>query len=129
MRVFDTNILISVLNEHKGAQDLLVESLLTSQIGASIISVTEILSGVTKREHAKVLNAFSDVSILPFDTAETASLAGSYRHEYKLRTPDAIILATCEYGNHQFYTYDRDFKKLKRRWIHILNYDDGTRGN
>ncbi len=122
MVVFDTNIVISIFNGHSESIQLFEKIRTESQIGLSIISLVEIYSGAQSRDLKKIRSAISDLTILPFDQPEIAEMAASYRRDFHITTPDAIILATCAMGPHHFYTYDKELKKIKKSWVHILSF-------
>lgn len=122
MIVLDSNLLIATLQGHTPTLALINRIIQTDDLAISIISYTEILTGTKPNELAKLTATLEDLSLLPFDDAETAKLAAKYRKQGNLKLPDAIILATCAYGSHLFYTYDRDFTKMKFKWIKVLEY-------
>jgi len=69
-----------------------------------------------------MLMEFPHLKILPLD-APTALLAASVRARYKVRTPDAIQLATAlQHGSTAFVTNDRPLAKVKD--IQVLLLDD-----
>lgn len=122
MVILDTNILIAILAGHAQTNQHLESWVKESSLGLSIISLTEVLTVQTPKKREMILKAFSDMHLLPFDQQEEAVLASQYRVQLGLKTPDAIIAATCETGGHQLYTYDHDFLKLGKRWVHVLDY-------
>ena len=99
-----------------------MELIKKDRLAISIITLTEILTGISQSEQEQVEKSFADVEIIGFADPKIAQLAANYRTKSGLRTPDAIIAASCEFGAHQFYTYDKDFLRLKKRWIHVVNY-------
>ncbi len=122
MVILDTNILIAILAGHPKTNQHLASWIKESSLGLSIVSLTEVLTGQTPKKRETILKAFFDMHLLPFGQQEEAVLASQYRNQFGLKTPDAIIASTCETGGHELYTYDRDFLKLGKRWIHVLDY-------
>lgn len=123
MIVLDSNILIAAYGKHIPTVHLLQDLLKRSSAGISIVTATELYAGALPKERSKIKNTLSDFSIIPFDDIEIAALAADYKSSLGLKIPDAIIAATCEFHGSQFYTYDRDFKKLKKSWMHVLNFE------
>lgn len=123
MIFLDSNILISAYSTHTPSIRFMEKTLNQTSVGISIITATEIYAGIKRSERAAVRAALADFTIVPFDQNEIAELAADYKSQFGLKIPDAIILATCEFHGSQFYTYDQDFKKTKKSWVHVLKFE------
>ena len=104
--LFDTNILIDALSGLPAA----METIRTRPDRAiSIITWIEVMAGVTSSNEAQTrdfLNAFPQLQI----TGVIANAAASIRRTYRLKLPDAIILATAQVENRVLITRNtRDF--------------------
>ena len=91
--VFDTNIIIDYLNglhEAKEEMNRYDEKLI------SIITYAETLVGVMSLpQYESVKNFLLSFQVIDV-SKHTADLAVKLRHKYKLKMPDALILATAE---------------------------------
>ena len=71
-------------------------------------------------EYRLILENFPHLEVIPVD-AEVADLASAIRAKYKLRTPDAIQLATSIVkGAQAFVTNDESLKKVKEIEILVM---------
>ncbi len=120
MIVLDTNVMIAIFANHPDMKKRLDTWLQASSIAISIITLTELLTGRKAKEQEMILKAVEDLVLLPFDQKEISLLAAQYRDKFRLKTPNAIIAASCAHGGHQFYTLNKDFQKLDKKWIHVL---------
>ena len=92
--LFDTNILIDYFN---GEQRVLKELELYEFRAISIITYIEIIVGVHDLEEIEIIKRFlHQFSILEIDLP-LAELTATFRKKYKLKIPDAVILATAEH--------------------------------
>lgn len=123
MIVLDTNLVIALLKGHKASSRLYQQLYLKDQIGISILSFCEILSGIEEKHHDSFKTALSEFLLFPFDHVDIATQAAVWRKNLKISLADAIIAATCLYHGAKFYTFDRDFKKLKQDWISVMDYE------
>ncbi len=136
INVLDSSILIYHLEDVKPYSDL-TELLITYISSGAIksiistISITELLTKPYAEGHMKKVLIFNNfVQTLPnteiiapdFDIAcEAASIRG----QYKLHTPDAILLATVKQRRGTaFITNDLRLKKVKINDIKIIVFDD-----
>lgn len=101
--LFDTNILIYFLQGDPRAKKILKEYSIRY---ISTITYLEVLTGLkeTEKEPIKswLQNSFKILNV----TREIAELAAHIRSEKKLKTPDAIILATAIHENAILFTND-----------------------
>jgi predicted nucleic acid-binding protein len=76
----------------------------------------ELLAG----EYKLILENFPHLEVIPVD-AEVADLASAIRAKYKLRTPDAIQLATSILkGTQAFVTNDESLKNVKEIEVIVM---------
>lgn len=98
--LFDSDVLINYFRKNREAYKLmkLVEA---DRINAyfSVISETELLSGVRNKNERKVIGSFLNLMERLNVDKTIAVLAGEYRNKYfkshSLETPDALIAATA----------------------------------
>ena len=91
--VFDTNIIIDYLNGDERARS---EMLLYKKVWISIITYIEVLVGVTNTDKYKVIKQYLlSLNILEIDK-DIADNAIEIRKKFKLKVPDALILASAE---------------------------------
>jgi predicted nucleic acid-binding protein len=107
-KVFDTNILIDYL---KGIEQARQEIENEGQKLISIISYIEVLVGACDVSETSALRVFLDrFQVVPV-TQEIADLAIEARTTYKLKIPDAIVLATAQESGGILLTRNtKDFK-------------------
>lgn len=108
MAVFDTNILIDLLNNNADAADAIEKG--AAHRAISIITWMEVMVGARKYHQeaktAAVLDAFEVIDVSK-DVAERSVLL---RAEYGMKLPDAIILASAQARNCQLITRNtKDF--------------------
>lgn len=108
MAVFDTNILIDLLNNHTSAAEAIEQGAVHRAI--SLISWMEVMVGARKygqeAKTAAVMGAFEIIDISK-DIAERSVLL---RAEYGMKLPDAIILASAQVRNCSLITRNtKDF--------------------
>ncbi len=121
----DTSILIYLLEEHpryvKQAQKLLTRIERGSARGVfSIVGMIELLTGVKRRgrpdlaqDYKLLLSHFPHFEIYGIDE-RIADVASDLRAAYRIKTPDAIHLATSVAKRaSMFVTNDRSLKKVK----------------
>ena len=106
--LFDTNILIDLFSGHRQAIQVLDDY--SSQRAISLITWMEIMVGAKKyhQEHRTriALNAFEVIDISR-DIAESSVML---RQKYKMKLPDAIILATAQEHRRELLTRNtKDF--------------------
>jgi len=100
----------------------------------SIITRLEILvkpieegDDILADEYKLILENFPHLEVAPVD-AGIADLASSLRAKYKLRTPDAIQLATSiAKGAQAFVTNDESLKKVKEIEVVVMRESSGDR--
>jgi len=104
--VFDTNILIDVLNGHERARE---EVRRHSEKAVSVITWIEVMAGATEETGAAcrtLLAVFERLELTP-PVAERSILL---RRESRLKLPDAVILATAQIASSTLITRNiRDF--------------------
>jgi len=105
--VFDTNILIDLLNGREEAND---EVGRYSRLAISRISWIEVLAGARNSEdQSRVENLLGHFEMIELDET-VAREAISLRQRHRLRLPDAIIWAAARLRNSLLVTRDaRDF--------------------
>jgi predicted nucleic acid-binding protein len=104
--LLDTNILIDALSGLPAAMETIRAR---PDRAISIITWIEVMAGVTTANEAQTrdfLNAFPQLQI----TGVIANAAALIRRTYRLKLPDAIILATAQVENRLLITRNtRDF--------------------
>lgn len=110
--LFDTNILIDSLNGYSQAREVIK---LYPDRAVSVITQIELLAGGKPVTEAQVRALLSGFTILQTEPT-IAEYAATIRREQKLKTPDAIILATAQNKRRTLIT--RDFR--------IINGDHGV---
>jgi predicted nucleic acid-binding protein len=109
---FDADVLIYVARKDirgNGVARLLQSS--ADQCIGSVVLVSEVFGSPPGRtdgvEKLRLVNILANLDLKAFDY-ETADLAGSMRAKYRLRTADAIHLATAVlWGAERFHTNNR----------------------
>jgi predicted nucleic acid-binding protein len=108
--VCDTNIIIQLLNGSKSIS----KALYNKQLFVSVFSEIELRSkpGLTTTELKTILSLINDCYVIPFDdrVKESAILL---RKAYKLKLPDALILAGAMTVDLPLVTSDKVFEKVK----------------
>lgn len=111
--VLDTNIIIDFLQGHHRSK-LLFDSYKESatKIVISIITVIEVLVGILDADKQKTvgqwLQSYQTIMVCP----HIAYMAISLRQIFKLKVPDALIMATAKQQKCILVTRDRDFLKI-----------------
>ncbi len=100
MKIVDTDVLIDHFHGHQAALDFIVESLANADtLALSVVSVSEILSGMRPGEEARTERLFRMFAILDVNEA-IARAAGAYLREFRrthqLELGDALIAATAQ---------------------------------
>lgn len=105
--VFDTNIIIDYLIGNELAKKE-IERYKGKMI--SIVTWMEVLVGIKEQHVAEEVKSFlKTFDIIPLDD-ELGELAVEIRKQYKLKLPDAVILATAEKTHSLLVTRDsKDF--------------------
>lgn len=109
--VFDTNVLIDFLSGRPEAQEMMEKY----NVGRSISVVTwmEVLVGVRdSRQEAQTRQFLSHFDVLPV-TQSVSERAVELRRQYKMKLPDAIILASTHVAQKTLLTRNtKDFKDI-----------------
>ena len=107
--VLDTNIIIYYFRGSKFARDII----LNNDIAISVITEIELLSypNNTETEIADIKRLLSTFTIIPI-TSFVKDKTIDYRRTYKLKTPDAIIVATASYLGYALVTADRQLMNV-----------------
>ena len=124
MKLFiDTNIFVSILNKEKNyeiSKDIIREIYKGKHSGAtSTICIAEILSGFfSKNEMDKGERFLTDImSISNFKIIDVdlqiAKESARFRGMYKIKLPDAMIIATCKLYDYILLTNDKRLRKIK----------------
>ena len=104
--LFDTNILIDFLNGHEPARE---EVRRYSEKAVSVITWIEVLAGATEQTEAACRTLLAVFERLDL-TASVAERAITLRRQYRLKLPDAVILATAQIASSNLITRNtRDF--------------------
>ena len=111
--VLDTNILIDFLQGHHQSK-VLFENYKTkaTTIIISIITVVEVLVGIfdpEKRKNISLwLQSFQTIAV----GSEIANAAVALRQTFRLKVPDALIMATAQCHRGTLVTRDQDFRRI-----------------
>lgn len=100
--LFDTNILIDSLNGYSQAREVIKKY---PDRAVSVITQIELLAGGKPVHEVQVRTLLSGFKILQTEPA-IAEYAATIRREQKLKTPDAIILATAQSTKRTLVTRD-----------------------
>ncbi len=107
--IFDTNILIDYLNGHQKAKEEIGQYTFRA---ISIITYIEISVGLNDFEEIESIKAFLHrFEIINIDLP-IAERAAAIRKKYKLKIPDALMLATAEH--HQCLLITRNTKDFEK---------------
>lgn len=110
VNIFDTNILIDYLN---GVEASILEIEDCDSKAISIITWMEVLVGVSEHEQGLIKDFLSNFKIINIDE-NIGQIAVSVRQKYKIRLPDAVILATAIYTDGILVTRNtKDFANIK----------------
>lgn len=115
MILLDTNAIIYYLQNDAqciAAVDKLRR--LNSDLAISTISEVEVFGfpQLTDMQILEISRWLGDFQIIPVDSS-IARHAARLRREYKLKTPDAIIVATAVFFGVALVTRDRELQKIK----------------
>ena len=107
--VLDTNIIIYYFRGDKFTRDLI----LNNDIAISVITEIELLSFHNNSEEdiADIKRLLSTFTIIPI-TSFVKDKTIDYRRKYRLKTPDAIIVATSNYLGYPLVTADRQLMNI-----------------
>lgn len=113
----DTNAALYLLNGNQ----VLTEILFQKRIYLSFICELELLSyaGLSQKEISMVEKFIDDCHVIDINP-EIKRGAISLRKKYKLKLPDSIVLATANYFELPFLTFDKDFKRVEDKNVIIL---------
>ena len=116
--VLDTNIIIYYFRGSEFARDLI----LNNDIAISVITEIELLSyhNNSEKDIVNIKRLLSTFTIIPI-TSFVKDKTIDYRRKYKLKTPDAIIVATCNYLDYPLVTADKQLQNIED--IEIMLFD------
>ncbi len=117
--LIDTNIALYLLQGNEKVADLLDGK----RVFASFVTEVEILSysKITKEEESKIKEFLSEITIVGWNDV-VRDRAIKLKRNYKIKLPDAIIIATAIYLKVPFLTADREFLKVSEE-IDLIVYD------
>jgi len=113
--LIDTNILVSLFN------DELTEPIPDGELGYSIITEIELLSftGLEKDEETLIRTNLKTLSQIPL-TASIAEKTIQLRRQYRLKTPDAIVVASAWECEAILLSNDRQLAQINEIQIFAL---------
>lgn len=116
--VLDTNIIIYYFRGSEFARDLILQN----DIAISVITEIELLSFHNNSEEdvADIKRLLSTFTIIPI-TSFVKDKTIDYRLEYRLKTPDSIIVATANYLDYALVTADKQLQNIED--IEIMLFD------
>lgn len=98
--IVDTNIIIDLLNGRKEAFKFL-DSNLRNNLLLSVISVSEVYSGIRGKKEVQLLEDLLTIfELIPVNKSiavEAGFLRNKFRASHGIETPDALIAATANY--------------------------------
>jgi predicted nucleic acid-binding protein len=104
--LFDTNI---ILDHIKGVAAAPVELALYDDRAVSIVTVIEVLVGVTPASEAAERAFLGRFTVIPLDDA-VAEEAAVLRRAYRMKLPDAVVWASARVGGRLLVTRNsKDF--------------------
>jgi predicted nucleic acid-binding protein len=106
--VFDSCVLIDLLSKRAGAKELLDAASLWA---ISAATRTEVLAGARGSADETLIIALLDEFNTLEVTAVIADMAGALRRQHRLKTVDAIILASALHHGLRLVTRDAGFPK------------------
>ena len=117
--LIDTNIALYLLQGNEKVANLLDGK----RVFASFVTEVEILSysKITKEEESKIKEFLSEITIVGWNDV-VRDRAIKLKRNYKIKLPDAIIIATAIYLKVPFLTADREFLKVSEE-IDLIVYD------
>jgi predicted nucleic acid-binding protein len=110
--LFDTNILIDCLNGYGAARKCMRQY---PDRAISVITFVEIIAGAKPTDEVAVRSLFGGFELIHTDN-KIAELAGELRKSYRLKLPDALIVATAQASRRTLITRD----------VRIVNGDLGV---
>lgn len=110
--LIDSDVLVDFFKKKDPAVGLITKLSRTENIAASILSVTELRAGWSRKEAEFFLPRFAKLFTIENITLKIAELAGKFRREYKtkgrsLPTIDTLIAATAIINNHILVTKNK----------------------
>lgn len=107
--IADTNALLYLLSGNP-----CMKPYLSSYIGLSVISEMELLSfsGITSFEEERIRYLIQDCLVL-FLTENVKNKTIALRRAYKIKLPDAVIVATAIENKLQLITADKRLKRVR----------------
>ncbi|MBI2470502.1 MAG: type II toxin-antitoxin system VapC family toxin [Planctomycetes bacterium] len=117
--LIDTNIALYLLEGDKRVADLLDGK----RVFTSFITEVEILSysKITKDEESKIKEFLSEITIVGWNDV-VWDQAIKLKRNYKIKLPDAIIIATAIYLKVPFLAADKEFLKVSEE-IDLIVYE------
>ena len=100
--LFDTNVLIDSLNGYSQAREVIKKY---PDRAISVVTQIELLAGGKPVNEVHVRTLLSGFMILQTDPT-IAEYAATIRREHKLKTPDAIIVASAKFTRRSIVTRD-----------------------
>ncbi len=113
----DTNICLYLLSGNETISEILDGNTLF----ISFITQLELLSypTISEIDIIKIQNFIDDCIVIDLNEDIKESVI-HLRRKYKIKLPDSIIAATCEYFDIPIFTADKGFKKIEE--LNILYY-------
>lgn len=121
--LLDTNILIDFVGPKKSATFFAKHLASDTQLGTSVVCITEFLVRATKAEEYSIIGLVEagELVIHYFDDLNLSRATAALRRDHKIKLPDALILATAlETGSH-LLTGDLDLLTKARKIVPAKN--------
>lgn len=127
--LLDTNIAIAILTNESNVIDFIQQASRDKMpIYFSTITVSEVFAGLKHKEQLRAEKLFTSKRCIDV-TSEVAKLAGTLRKDVKrkgrkLKTPDALIIATASVHELTLVSRDSDMNFVEEELdISLLNID------
>lgn len=123
--LLDSNIAIALLlNESIAIQFIQQAASDKVKIYFSVVTECEVLSGLKDNEHLRAVKLFGSERCIEV-SSQIARIAGTMRRSQsekgrKLKTPDALIIATAINGDFTLVSRDQDMKFVKEEYNILL---------
>lgn len=115
----DSDIIIWYLKGRKKEIDLLDELSKKGELFSSVVTITEVRAGLTKKAR-EVIRELKNIFI-PLDiNPGVAELAGEFKQKYKLDIADMFIAATAVLSDLTLVTYNQKHFPMREVKLHTF---------
>lgn len=125
--LLDSNIAIAILLNETSAIEFVQQAERDKvKIYFSVVTECEVLSGLKDNEHLRAIKLFGSDRCLEV-SSQIAQIAGTMRRSQrekgrKLKTPDALVIATAVHGRFTLVSRDQDMRFVNEDYeISLIN--------